>query len=218
MKQLCKLVNLLILTLIIFTFMFFAKPAFATSLGGIFHSPDSLIVKIQERFEYLFAFNAEKKVVVLEKQANRRLTGAEKMIVSGNTDKSLSFVRDYETLKEKQGDIIKNAPASVLSEAKKQTVEQQDRIEDIKKDMPDEARDTIEEAQKTAIKTMVDNIKTQKPKNEIEEVTKFIKEVKDVIEPGSVEVLEFAREIAPGAFEVAPSTLEVSPGTHEIAP
>src|SRR3989304_6196434 len=91
----------------LFVLMFSPQQAHATTLNNIFFSPDSFIVKIQERIEYFFAFNTEKKIAVLEKQAERRLTQAENLAKTKNVDKISSLIKSYETLKETQGNLIK---------------------------------------------------------------------------------------------------------------
>ena len=215
MKQFYKRFKFLIFFIFAISVFMFPRQALAAPLGDIFSSPDSLIVRIQERIEYFFAFNTEQKIVVLDKQAERRLTRAENLVKTGNANKTLSLIKNYETLKERQGGLIIVAPTTVLTEAKERTVQQQARIEGIKKEMPGETRKLIETGQVTIIKTMVENIEA---KEDVKEVTEFVKELKNVIEPGSLVVLEFAREIAPGAFEVTPGTLEVAPGSLETAP
>src|SRR3990170_5234543 len=150
MKQFNKGLKYLII-LLIFTILTFISPqqAHASPLGDVFSSPDSIIVKIQERIEYFFAFKREQKVLVLDKQAERRLTRAENLVKTGDANKTLSLIKNYETLKEKQGDLIKIAPTTVLAEVKERTIKQQARIEDIKKDMSDETKELIEDGQIT---------------------------------------------------------------------
>ena len=215
MKQFYKRFKFLIFFIFAISVFMFPRQALAVSLGDIFSSPDSLIVRIQERIEYFFAFNTKQKVVILDKQAERRLTRAENLVKTGDANKTLILIKSYEILKERQGGLIKAAPATVLTEVKERTVQQQARIEGIKKEMPGETRKLIETGQVTIIKTMVDNIEA---KEDVKEVTAFVKELKNVIDPGNLVVLKFAREIAPGAFEVTPGTLEVAPGSLETAP
>ena len=210
-----KRLKFLIFFIFAISVFMFPRQALATPLGDIFSSPASLIVRIQERIEYFFAFNTKQKVVILDKQAERRLTRAENLVKTGDANKTLILIKSYEILKERQGGLIKAAPATVLTEVKERTVQQQARIEGIKKEIHGETKELIETCQVTIIKTMVDNIEA---KEDVEEVTEFVKEIKNVIDPGSLVVLEFAREIAPGAFEISPGSLEVSPGTSETAP
>lgn len=198
-------------TFLIFALFVFAsspQQAHATSLNDIFSSPNSLFVKIQERIEYFFAFRIEQKVTVLEKQAERRLRQAENLVKTKDVDQALPLIKSYQTLKEKQGDLIKDAPLTALANAKEQTIRQQARIEEIKKNIPDEVDNIIEDSQREVMKTMVDNIKTEEDESK---VTEFAEEVKNVLDPGS-------HIFAPGTNEVAPGTLEVAPGTKDIAP
>ena len=89
--------------MVLFAFLSFPSQAHAAPLGNIFISPDSFIVKIQERIESLFAFNTEQKIIVLERQAERRLTQAENLVKTKDVNKVSSLIKSYETLKEKQG-------------------------------------------------------------------------------------------------------------------
>lgn len=184
------------------------KPAHAATLDDIFSSPGSLIVRIQERIEYFFAFKTEQKVAVLDRQAERRLLQAENLVKTKNIDQALPLIKSYQALKERQSDLIKTLPTIDLVGTKEQTIRQQARIEDIKKSTPDEADEIIEESQRTVVKTMVDNIKMEEDE---EKVTEFADEVKNVLDPGT-------NIFVPGTNEVAPGILEVAPGTKDIAP
>lgn len=185
------------------------KPALAATLNDIFTSPDSLIVKVQERIEYFFAFRTEQKVTVLEKQAERRLARAENLAKTKDNNQVLSLIKSYKTLKEKQGNLIESAPTTNLAGIKEQTIKQQARIEDMKEDMPDDEKEIIEESQRTVIKTMMDNIDDSGTKEDKDEATEFAEEVKNVLDPET-------NIFAPGTNEVSPGTLEVAPGTKDI--
>lgn len=187
------------------------RPVHAAPLNDIFSSPDSFIVKIQERIEYFFAFSTKQKVIVLEKQAERRLTQAENLIKTKDVDQALSLIKSYETLKEKQGDLIKDTPTTDLAGVKEQTVKQQARIENMKKDISEDKKEIIEESQKAVIKTMLDTIDASRTTEDENEAIEFAEEVKNVLDPGS-------NIFAPGTNEVAPGTLEVAPGIQDIKP
>ena len=202
----------------LFVIMSSPKLTLAAPLGDIFSSQDSLFVRIQERIEYFFAFNIQQKVIVLEKQAERRLTRAENLVKTKDVGQALSLIKSYEILKEKQGDLIGGAPATVLDKAKEQTIKQQARIEDMKEDMPEEAKELIEDGQKTVIKTMIDTIDDSGTKENKDEATEFAEEIKNVIDPGSNIFVPGTNEVAPGTLEVAPGTSEVAPGVQDIKP
>lgn len=209
MRKFYKLLTFLTFSFILFFIVFPPRQAHATFLDDIFSSQDSLIVRIQERIEYFFAFTTEQKVSVLEKQAERRLTQAENLVKTKDVDQIPSLIKSYETLKEKQGDLIGEAPTAVLAEAKARTVKQQARIEDMKEDISDDEKEIIEESQRTVIQTMIDTIDdssvTEDGANE------FAEDIKNVLDPGS-------NIFAPGTNDVAPGTLDVAPGTLEVAP
>lgn len=211
MRQFYKLLKFLIFSFTFLVLVSFPKPAHAAPLDDIFFSPDSFIVKIRERIEYFFAFRTEQKVIVLEKQAERRLKQAENLVKTKDVNQALSLIKSYETLKEKQGDLIESAPTTDLTGVKEQTIQQQARIEDMKGYIPDAAKDIIEEGQRTVIKTMIDNLDDSGTKEDKDEVAEFTEEVKNVLDPGS-------NIFAPGTNEVSPGTLEVTPGTLEVAP
>src|SRR3989344_5128143 len=158
MRQFYKFLKLLTFSFVLFAFLSFPSQAHAAPLGNIFTSPDSFIVKIQERIEYFFAFTTDRKIIVLEKQAERRLAQAENLIKTKDVNKVSSLIKSYETLKETQGDLIKSASITVPAEVKEQTVQQQARIENMKEDLPEGTQEMIEGSQKTVIKTMMDNI------------------------------------------------------------
>ena len=202
----------------LFVIMSSPKPTLAAPLGDIFSSQDSLFVRIQERIEYFFAFNVQQKVIVLEKQAERRLTRAENLVKTKDVGQVLSLIKSYETLKEKQGDLIRGAPTTVLDKAKEQTIKQQARIEVMKEDMSEEAKELIEDGQKTVIKTMIDTIDDSGTKENKDEATEFAEEIKNVIDPGSNIFVPGTNEVAPGTLEVAPGTSEVAPGVQDIKP
>jgi len=67
-----------ILLLFFFSISYFTpKTSNAVNLREILTSEGSIIVKMQEKIEYFFAFNVERKVEVLEKQAEKRLNMAQ---------------------------------------------------------------------------------------------------------------------------------------------
>src|SRR3989344_385808 len=211
MRKFYKFFKFLTFSFVLFVFMSSPKSVLAAPINEILSSPNSLIVRIQERIESFFAFNMEQKIVVLEKQAERRLTQAENLAKTKDVDvdKVLSLIKSYETLKEKQGNLINVASTTVPVEVKEQTVQQQARIEDMKEDMSDDAKEIIEDSQRTVIKTMMDNIEDSGV--EKDEVTEFAEEIKNVIDPGS-------NIFAPGTLEVAPGSPEVAPGVKDVKP
>ena len=200
-----------LLTFVIFTFFVIGsspRQALASPPNSIFSSPDSPIMRIRERIEYFFAFNTQKKVIVLEKQAERRLTQAENLAKTKSVDQIPPLIKSYETLKERQGGLIRGAPTIDLAGAKERTIEQQSRIEGIKKDMPENAKDVVENSQSTVIKTMIDNIRADE--NE-EKVTEFTEGIKNVLDPGTNVILESAPEVAPGANDINPGNIDYAP-------
>ena len=203
---------------VIFVIIFSPRQTLAFSLNDIFSSPDSLIVRIQERIEYFFAFSTEQKVIILEKQAERRLTQAEKLAKINGVDQTLSLIKSYETLKKTQGDLIKAASITVPAEVKEQTVQQQARIENMKEDLPESTKEIVENSQKTVIKTVIDNLQDENSGTIENEATEFAEEVKNVLDPGSNIFAPGTNEVIPGTLEVAPGGSEIAPGSLEVAP
>jgi len=219
MRKFYKLVALLTFSLVLFAFVFSPQPAHAATLNDLFTSPDSFLVKIQERIESFFAFRTEQKITVLEKQAERRLTRAEDLTKTKDNNQVLSLIKSYEALKETQGNLIKAASTTVPAHVKEHTVQQQARIEDIKKDLPEGTKEIIENSQRTIIKTVMDNLQDESGTTEIEnEAAEFAEEVKNVLDPGSNIFAPGTNEVIPGTLEVAPSGSEVAPGSLEVAP
>jgi len=185
-----------LLTFVIFTFFVIGsspRQALASPPNSIFSSPDSPIMRIRERIEYFFAFNTQKKVIVLEKQAERRLTQAENLAKTKSVDQIPPLIKSYETLKERQGGLIRGAPTIDLAGVK---------------DMPENAKDVVENSQSTVIKTMIDNIRADE--NE-EKVTEFTEGIKNVLDPGTNVILESAPEVAPGANDINPGNIDYAP-------
>ena len=218
MRQFYKFLKLLTFSFVLFAFLSFPSQAHAAPLGNIFTSPDSFIVKIQERIEYFFAFTTDRKIIVLEKQAERRLTQAENLIKTKDVNKISSLIKSYETLKETQGNLIKAASTAVPAEVKEHTVQQQARIEGIKKDLPESTKEIIENSQKTVIKTVIDNLQDENSGTIENEATEFAEEVKNVLDPGSNIFAPGTNEVAPGTLNVAPGASEVAPGGNDIQP
>lgn len=216
MRMLAKAYRPLLLLIIVFFILSFPQRASALSPRDILSSPDSLVVKIQERIEYFFAFNTEKKAAILEKQAERRLTRAKKLIKTKDVDEVSTLIKNYETLKEKQGDLVESASIAILPEIKERTIEQQKRIEDIKEAVPEETKEVIEDVQRTVVTTVIMNVRAKEGEGK---ATEFAEGVKEVLTPGSnvLEVVpgENTMEISP---EVAPGSENIEPGKIDLVP
>ena len=219
MSKFYRFLTFLTFFLVLFAFLSFPSQAHAAPLNDIFTSPDSFIVKIQERIESFFAFTTDRKIIVLEKQAERRLTQAENLVKAKDIGKVSSLIKSYETLKENQGNLIKEASTTVPAEVKEHTVQQQARIENIKKDLSKETKEIIENSQRTVIKTVIDNLQDESGTTEIEnEASEFAEEVKNVLDPGSNIFAPGTNEVTPGTLNVAPGASEVAPGGNDIQP
>lgn len=189
MRRFYKLLTFLICFFALFTFMSSPRQAHAAPLNDIFTSPDSLIVKIQERIEYFFAFNTEQKVIVLEKQAERRLAFAQKWAKEGDDTKTAALIEGYEGVKKKESLLLKDAPASVMKPVKDRIIEEQKTIEEIKDDVGDEVKDSIEDTQKTVIGDAIGMVKAKEGESK---ATEFAAKIADFVAPGVLEV------VAPG--------------------
>ena len=85
--------RLLLLTLFFFSISFFTpRTARAVDLREVLTSEDSIVVKIQERIEYFFAFKVENKITVLDKHAEKRLVAAQDYAQEGNNEKVQSIL------------------------------------------------------------------------------------------------------------------------------
>jgi len=121
---------LLLVLFIFFVGLFVPRTSKAVDLQEVLTSEDSIVVKIQEGIEYLFAFRIEKKVEVLEKHAEKRLVRAEGYAEEGNNERVQNLLQNYLQIKEKQNDLLgKTDDGDVLGAVTQRTIEQQKTIE-----------------------------------------------------------------------------------------
>ena len=107
------------------------RSASALSFNDIIVKPQSLIIRVTEKLEYVFAFTSVGKVQVLEKQAERRLTEAKNSAQAGDIVEIESAVKAYENLKNQQAPILDEVDQDVIDEVKTKTINQQESLLDV---------------------------------------------------------------------------------------
>lgn len=186
-----------ILTLIL-TLVFPSK-AYAMTVGEIFTSPESILVRVQERIEYALTFNIDRKILVLEKHAKRRLDYAGKRAKEGDDTQTAVLVKSYEGTKKKENLLLKDAPVSVMELFKERVTEEQKTIEEIKDDVGDEVKNSIENTQKTIISDAIETVKTKEGEGK---ATEFAAKIADFVNPNVIP--HVIKEDGGGGSEMAP--------------
>ena len=123
-------------TLLVTTFLFMSlivpRTTQAFDIRVVFNSGDSTIVRIRDKVEYFFTFGVEKKVKVLEKQAERQLETAENNIKNGNDSNVPSSLQNYLQIKNKQNDLLDDVDEEVMEKVEERTLGQQMTMEGMK--------------------------------------------------------------------------------------
>lgn len=85
----------------------------------------SFISSIGEKIQYVFAFTPDKKAIVLENQAQKRLLTAQ-----NNPEQAEDAISEYQDIKNKQSSLLDRVGDNTLNEVKERTrVEQQTMVE-----------------------------------------------------------------------------------------
>ena len=100
----------------------------------------SVFTRILERMEYFFAFKNEKKVEILEKQADKRLETAKGLAKDGDGEGVKNQVQDYLQTKNKQDQLLGkiDKQQDVLDKFEDKIIDQQKIMEEIKTDVVDQ--------------------------------------------------------------------------------
>src|SRR4030042_4555936 len=140
-----------ILLLVLFFFsisLFIPKTSKAIDLKEVLTSENSVITKIQEGIEYFFAFKVEKKVEVLEKQAEKRLVMAQGYAEKGNNERVQNLMQNYLQIKERQNDLLEKIDdGDVLGKVGERTIEQQKTMEEIKNKIDEDGKQNVVQVQ-----------------------------------------------------------------------
>lgn len=205
----------------LFIFLFFSislfipKTSKAVSLPDFFNnSENSVLLKIQEGIEYFFAFKVEKKVEVLEKHAEKRLSMAQNYAEEGNNERVRNLLESYIRIKERQGGLLGKANmGQVLGAVTERTIEQQKTMENIKTKVGEDGKQIVVETQEKVVNQVAEWVVVV---NGPESQTEFFQEVKHVWAPGTGPGGEAGIVVEGGTMKFAPGTSEVSPGGTDI--
>lgn len=139
-----KKVSLLILFFLTIS-LISPKNSNAIDLQETLTSENSIITKVQEGLEYLFAFKAENKVQVLEKHAEKRLVMAQDYAEENNSERVQNLMQNYLQIKEKQDGLLGQTNGEVMGAVAERTVEQQKTMEEIKTKTNNEIKEEIKQ-------------------------------------------------------------------------
>lgn len=154
----------------------------AFDIREVFTSGDSIVVKIGERIEYFFAFNTEKKVEVLEKQAGRRLETAQNNVKKGDDSKVPNLLQNYLQIKNRQNDLLEDMDEDVIGEVGENTLGQQIVMEGIKGKVDEGVKREVIQVQEQVVNQVAQRIVEVDGK---EGQTEFLNKVEHVWAPGT---------------------------------
>ena len=175
-----------LLLLVLFSFfiaLFIPKTSKAVDLKEMLTSESSIVVKIQEGFEYFFAFGVQKKVEVLEKQAEKRLVMAQGYAEEGNGERVQNLLQSYSQIKERQNNLLdKTDDSNILGEVEDRTIEQQKTMEEIKNKIDDNGKQGVIDVQEAVVNQVAKRVIDV---NGSEGATEFLNGVAHVWAPGT---------------------------------
>lgn len=146
-------------------------------------SENSIVVKIQEGLQYFFAFSVDKKVGVLENQAERRLVMAQGYAERGNGERVQNLLQSYLQIKERQNNLLeKTDNGDVLGMVEERTIEQQKTMEGIKNKIDDNGKQGVIDVQEQVVNQVSERVVVV---NGTEGQTEFLNEVVHVWAPGT---------------------------------
>lgn len=176
----------LLVFLVFFFFLgfLFPRPSAAFDMGDILTNEKSIIVKIQESFEYVFAFKVENKVQVLEKHAEKRLVMAEGYADQGNVGRVENVLQNYAEIKERQINLLGKIgdDEGVRNMVEEKVVEQQKTMEEIKNKIDGDQKQVVIDVQEQVVNQVAKNIIEV---NGPEGATEFLNNVVHVWAPGT---------------------------------
>jgi len=183
---------------------FIPRTSKAIDLREVLTSEDSIVVKIQEGIEYFFAFKVEKKVEVLEKQAEKRLVLAQGYADEGNNEKVQNLLQNYLQIKERQNNLLgKTDNGDILGSVEERTIEQQKTMEEIKTKIDEGEKGQVIEVQEKVVNQVAQRIIDV---NGSEGATEFFQKVEHVWAPGTGPGGEAGVVIEGGTMQFAPGT------------
>jgi len=178
-------VKRLLIFLVFFSFIgfLFPKTSNAIDLQETLTSENSIVVKIQERIEYFFAFKVENKIAVLEKHAEKRLVIAQNYAEKGNNERVQNLMQNYLQIKERQNNLLgKIDDGEVLGMVAERTIEQQKMMEEIKTRINEGTKQEVIRVQEQVVNQVAKRVIDV---NGAEGATEFLNEVVHVWAPGT---------------------------------
>lgn len=177
-------------------------------------SEDSIVVKIQERFEYFFAFRIENKVAALEKHAEKRLVAAQDYSEEGNTEKVQNMIQSYQQIKERQNNLLERIDdGEVLGVVAGRTIDQQKTMEEIKNRVDPATKNMVVQVQEQVVNQVAKRVVDV---NGLEGATEFLNKVEHVWAPGTGPGGESGVVVVGGTIQFAPGTSAGGPAGSDI--
>lgn len=207
-----------LLLVLLFFFIILLNPAISKAVDSpkTKVSNDSLVTRIMERIEYFFAFRFEKKVEVLEKQAEIRLDKAQDFATDGNKEKVQNQLQGYFDKKEEQNNLLgKTDGEVVLKNVEERTIEQQKTMENIKTIVDDGMKQEIIQVQEQVVNQVAQRVIDVNGK---EGQTEFFNKVEHVWAPGTGPGGETGTNFAPGTSGTGNGGVVVKGGLIQFAP
>ena len=176
--------RVLLLILFFFTIVLVTpKTSRAIDLQETLTSENSIVTKIHEGIEYLFAFKVKNKVQVLEKHAEKRLVMAQGYAEEGNNERVQNLMQNYLQIKERQNNLLgKVNVGEVLGAVAESTIEQQKTMEEIKTRVNENTKQEVIQVQEQVVNQVA---KWVVDVNGPEGTTDFLNEVAHVWAPGT---------------------------------
>ena len=144
---------------------------------------NSIFLKIRESVQYFFTFGADKKVAVLEKQAENRLDMAQDYAENGDQTEVQNSLQNYLQTKEKQDNLLgKIDDNGVLGAVQERTIDQQKTMEEIKMKVDGEVKNEIIQVQEQVVNQVAQRVIVT---NGAEGQTEFFQKVEHVWAPGT---------------------------------
>jgi len=203
---------------LLFFFIIFLNPAISKAVDSpkAKVSNDSFVTRIMERIEYFFAFKLEKKVEVLEKQAEIRLDKAQNFATDGNKEKVQNQLQGYLDKKEEQNNLLgKTDGEVVLKNVEERTIEQQKTMEDIKTIVDDGMKQEVKQVQEQVVNQVAQRVIDFNGKVG---QTEFFNKVEHVWAPGTGPGGEAGTSFAPGTSGTSNGGVVVKGGLIQFAP
>lgn len=169
---------------LLLTVLFIPKQIRAVGLNDVVDAGSGLLVRVQETFEYVFAVGVEKKIEILDKQADRRLERAQMYAEEGKGQRVENMISNYGEIKERQNELMgKIDDSQMMNQIAEKVVEQQQTMEEIKNWVVDPGtKEQMIQVQEQVVNQVAKNIVEV---NGSVGATEFVNEVAHVWAPGT---------------------------------